>query len=86
MLTNEPLKYIAALATEVMELHLADLEYEKEEAKRTNTPIPLETQIKQDKGLSVMHRPEEVTEWLKVLWCNTAKSPLIKDDVAYAEK
>ncbi len=46
MLTNEPLKYIAALATEVMELHLADLEYEKEEAKRTNAPIPLETQIK----------------------------------------
>ncbi len=41
---------------------------------------------RQDKGLSVMHRPEEVTEWLKVLWCNTAKSPLIKDDVAYAEK
>ncbi|TFK80228.1 hypothetical protein K466DRAFT_504261 [Polyporus arcularius HHB13444] len=38
------------------------------------------------KGLSVAHRPEEVTEWLKVLRRNTAKSPSIKDEVAYAEK
>ncbi|RDX40321.1 hypothetical protein OH76DRAFT_1459537 [Lentinus brumalis] len=38
------------------------------------------------KGLSPAHRPEEVAHWLKVLRRNIAKSPVIKDEVSYAEK